>query len=271
MTPQPDPAAEALLAFWRDAGVEDCFEDTPQNRLTESERHRRHVAPAPAAPAQRAVVAPLGTDLAEAVVAAREAALAADSLAALTEAVAAFRAGALREPASRRTVFTRGAAQAEVMVIGEAPGGEEDAEGMPFVGRSGRLLDRALAAAGLNGRVLITNTVFWRPPGDGAPTPFDQAVCAPFLDRLIGLTRPKALLLLGAASARSVLKQEGGILALRGRWFEHVTDDGAHRTPVLPTLHPAFLLRQPQAKKMLWADLLALSARLEGGENGASG
>jgi DNA polymerase len=262
VTPAFPSAAESLLAFWRDAGVEDCFEDAPQNRLTESERHRRHAAPPPGAPVRLQTPSPVAPDLAEAVIAAREAALGVDSLEALAEAVAAFRGAALRELGARRTVFMRGAAEAEVMVIGEAPGGEEDAQGMPFVGRSGRLLDKALAAAGLDGRVLITNTVFWRPPGDRNPSHAEQAVCAPFLDRLIGLTRPKAMLLLGAAAAKSVLKQDGGILSLRGRWFEHVTDDGVHRTPAMPTLHPAFLLRQPQAKKLAWADLLAVQARL---------
>jgi DNA polymerase len=210
----------------------------------------------------------LAPDLAEAVIAAREAALAADSVEALAKAVAAFRGSALQQQA-RRTVFMRGRPDGEVMVIGEAPGGEEDAQGLPFVGRSGRLLDKALAAAGLEGRVLITNTVFWRPPGDRNPSLQEQAVCAPFLDRMIGLVKPKALLLLGAASAKSVLKQDGGILSIRGRWFEHMTDDGAVRTPALPTLHPAFLLRQPQAKRMVWADLLALGAKLAAADSPA--
>ena len=256
-----DPrATESLLAFWSEAGVEDCFEEAPQNRLAEGELRRRMAAPPPvAAPRRGTLVAP---DLAEAVLAAREAALGADSIEALGEAVAAFQGSALRQQA-RRPVFMRGRPDGEVMVIGEAPGGEEDAQGLPFVGRSGRLLDKALAAAGLDQRVLITNTVFWRPPGDRNPSAPEQAVCAPFLDRLISLVKPRALLLVGAASAKSVLKQEGGILSLRGRWFEHATDDGNLKTAALATLHPAFLLRQPQAKKLFWNDLLALGAHLE--------
>jgi DNA polymerase len=257
-----EPAAESLLAFWRDAGVVDSFEDTPQNRLTETEIRRRATAPPPGAPAGRRPLPALTVDVAEATVAAREAALAADSLEALAEAVAAFQGSSLRTGA-RSTVFARGNFAPEAVVIGEAPGGQEDGQGLPFVGPAGRLLDKALAAAGLEGRVLITNTVFWRPPGDRNPSSLEQAVCAPFLDRLITLASPKVLLLLGAASAKSVLKQEGGILSLRGRWFEHVSDDGASRTPALPTLHPAFLLRQPQAKKMFWNDLLSISGRLE--------
>ena len=260
MGPLDPRATESLLAFWSEAGVEDCFEEAPQNRLAEGELRRRTAAPPPATMARReSATTP---DLAEAVLAAREAALAADSLEALSDAVAAFQGSALRQQA-RRVVFMRGRADAEVMVIGEAPGGEEDAQGLPFVGRSGRLLDRALGAAGLDQRVLITNTVFWRPPGDRNPSQQEQAVCAPFLDRLISLVKPRALLLVGAASAKSVLKQEGGILGLRGRWFEHATDDGNLKTPALPTLHPAFLLRQPQAKKLFWNDLLTLGARLE--------
>ena len=149
------------------------------------------------------------------------------------------------------------------MVIGEAPGSNEDAQGLPFVGRAGKLLDKALAAAALTDRVLITNTVFWRPPGNRTPSPQEQAVCEPFLDRTISLIRPRALLLVGAASAKSVLKQEGGILSIRGRWFERTSDDGTLKTPALPTLHPAFLLRQPQAKRLFWQDLLALGTRLE--------
>ena len=252
-------AAESLLAFWRDAGVEDCFEETPQNRLAEGELRRRLSAPPPA-PVRPA--SPITPDLAEAVMAAREAALAAESVAALGDAVAAFQGSALRQQA-RRPVFLRGRPDGEVMVIGEAPGGEEDAQGLPFVGRSGKLLDKALAEAGLDQRVLITNTVFWRPPGDRNPSHQEQAICAPFLDRLISLVKPKVLLLVGAASAKSVLKQEGGILSLRGRWFQHTTDDGNLKTPAMATLHPAFLLRQPQAKKLFWNDLLALGARLE--------
>jgi DNA polymerase len=161
-------------------------------------------------------------------------------------------------------VFARGRYDADVLVIGEAPGADDDGRGEPFVGPAGKLLDKALAAGGLADRVLIANTVFWRPPGDRAPSAQEQAVCAPFVDRMIALLRPRALLLLGAASTRAVLKQEGGILTLRGRWFEHATDDGTLKTPALPTIHPAFLLRQPAAKRLFWQDLLTLGTQLEG-------
>ena len=131
------------------------------------------------------------------------------------------------------------------------------------MGRAGKLLDRMLAAAGLTGRVFITNTVFWRPPGNRTPTPAEQAICAPFLERIIALVQPKMLLTVGGASAKALLKREEGILSLRGRWLEWKSADGAQELPAMPTLHPAFLLRQPGAKKHAWNDLLTLMERLD--------
>ena len=148
-------------------------------------------------------------------------------------------------------------------MIGEGPGQEEDARGEPFVGRAGQLLDRMLAAAGLTDRVFITNSVFWRPPGNRNPTLEEQAVCAPFLERAIALVNPKMLLLVGGPSAKAMLKRDEGILALRGRWFEWRSSDGELELPALPTLHPAFLLRQPAAKKKAWSDLLTVTERLD--------
>jgi DNA polymerase len=120
-----------------------------------------------------------------------------------------------------------------------------------------------LAAAGLADRVFITNTVFWRPPGNRTPTPAEQMICAPFLERAIALIQPKMLLLVGGASAKAMLKKEEGILSLRGRWFEWKSADGVQELPAMPTLHPAFLLRQPAAKKRAWTDLLTLTERLD--------
>jgi DNA polymerase len=193
---------------------------------------------------------------------ARRAAAAAGDLEALALAIAAFDGCALKVGA-RQAVFSRGPADAAVMVIGEGPGAEEDAQGAPFVGRAGQLLDRMFAAAGLAERVFITNTVFWRPPGNRTPTPAEQAVCAPFLERAIALVAPKMLLLVGGASAKAMLKTTEGILALRGRWFEWKSPDEALEIPALPTLHPAFLLRQPIAKRKSWEDLLILTERLD--------
>jgi len=256
-----DRALESLLAFWRDAGVQDSFEDAPQDRLAAGAERLRGQAPGPDAPTAVALP-PLAPEGAQASAAAREAALGAEAVEQLVAAVAAFEGSALRFAGARRAVVARGPADPEVLVIGEAPGADEDLEGRPFAGRAGALLDRALGAAGIAERALLTYTVFWRPPGDAQVKPQDQAVLEPFLDRLIALTRPKALLLLGAGTARAVLREDGAIHALRGRAFERVSDDGALKTPALVSFSPAFLLRRPDAKKLFWADLLALSDHL---------
>ena len=159
-------------------------------------------------------------------------------------------------------MFARGRPDAEVVIIGEGPGAEEDLQGAPFVGRAGRLLDRMLAASGLSDRVFITNTVFWRPPANRTPTLEEQEICAPFVARAVELVDPSCVLLLGGAAAKAVLKRPEGILSLRGRWSEWA--DGMSRPrPVIASLHPAFLLRQPTAKKLAWSDLLNLAGRLE--------
>ena len=145
----------------------------------------------------------------------------------------------------------------------QGPGADEDAQGAPFVGKAGQLLDRMLKAAGLTDRVFITNTVFWRPPGNRNPTAAEQAVCAPFVERAVQLVQPKMLLLVGGASAKAMLRKDEGILSLRGRWHEWRSADGGLELPAMPTLHPAFLLRQPAAKKRAWADLLTLTERLD--------
>ena len=159
-------------------------------------------------------------------------------------------------------VFGEGKKDARIMLIGEGPGADEDLRGQPFVGKAGQLLDRMLAAIDLKDEVFITNTVFWRPPGNRNPSPGEQLVCAPFLERAIELLKPRMLLLVGGPSAKSMLKREEGILSLRGRWFEWKSADGEIELPAMPTLHPAFLLRQPAAKKKAWSDLLTLTERL---------
>lgn len=260
MTPQnlDTASAESLLAFWRDAGVDACFGDAPVDRT--------HVEPPPAVKAvakATAAVTPV-VDASSAISEARRLAAGAETLEALGQAIAAFEGCPLRGLGARQSVFARGNPEAEVMVIGEGPGGEEDERGQPFVGKAGRLLDRMLAEAGLEGRVFITNTVFWRPPGNRPPTPAEQAVCAPFVERAFALLKPKAVLLVGAAASKAVLGVDEGIMKLRGQWREWRLAEGAVSAPALPTLHPAFLLRQPMAKRQAWADLLALAARLNG-------
>ena len=262
MSPAPldSAAAESLLAFWRDAGVDACFEEArPDPPIVPPPRALRPVARAPAA------VTP-ATDSGGAVAEARRLAAGADTLEALAEAVAAFEGCPLRGLGARQSVFARGNPQAEVLIVGEGPGAEEDERGQPFVGKAGRLLDRMLAEAGLDGRVSITNTVFWRPPGNRTPTPAEQATCAPFVERAFALLKPKAVLLVGAASSKFILGTDEGILKLRGQWREWRLGEGGVSAPALPTLHPAFLLRQPLAKRQAWADMLSLAARLDNGE-----
>lgn len=259
MTPhKPDAAAtESLLAFWRDAGVDACFGEAPVDRT--------HVEPPPAVKAvarATAAVTPV-VDAAGAIAEARRLAAGAETLEALGQAIASFEGCPLRGLGARQSVFARGNPEAEVLVVGEGPGGEEDERGEPFVGKAGRLLDRMLAEAGLEGRVFITNTVFWRPPGNRTPTPAEQAVCAPFVERAFALLKPRAVLLVGAAASKAVLGVDEGIMKLRGQWREWRLAEGGVSAPALPTLHPAFLLRQPMAKRQAWADLLSLAARLD--------
>jgi uracil-DNA glycosylase len=256
-----DRALESLLAFWAEAGVEALYADEPVNRLAEPTPIRRAQA-APAAPAMVTRIAP-APDISAAITEARALAGAAEDLTALEAAIAAFDGCGLKFEGAKRAVFARGDPSAPVLVIGEGPGADEDAQGAPFVGKAGKLLDKMLAAAGLHDRVFITNTVYWRPPGNRTPTPAEQMVCRPFLERAIALVQPRFLLLVGAAAAKSVLGREEGILTLRGRWFEWAAPDSATVLPALPTLHPAFLLRQPAAKKKAWSDLLTLAERLD--------
>jgi DNA polymerase len=264
---------EALLAFWADAGVDACLSETPVDRLAEGARKLAPtprgaalpVRTAPSAPQHAAATALTAEapDITTAIVAAKAAAAATKDLAALDAAIAAFEGCPLRRQGARTAVFARGNPTAPVMIIGEGPGADEDLQGKPFVGRAGKLLDRMLDAAGLTERVFITNTVFWRPPGNRNPTPDEQATCAPFLERAIRLVAPKLLLLSGGVAAKSLLKRQDGILSLRGQWFDWTSEDAALVIPALPTLHPAFLLRQPAAKAQAWTDLLTLMSRLD--------
>ncbi|RAK61371.1 uracil-DNA glycosylase [Phenylobacterium hankyongense] len=258
-----DPAMESLLAFWAEAGVDAMLLDQPVDRIALG-----RIAP-PQPPAARTplkaapALRPGQPDISAAVAQAQALAAQAPDLEALAAAIAAFEGCPLRFEGATRAVFSRGPSDAPLMVIGEGPGAEEDLQGAPFVGRAGQLLDKMLKAAGLADRAFITNTVFWRPPGNRTPTPSEQMICAPFVERAIALVQPKLLLLVGGASAKAMLRKDEGILALRGRWFEWRSADGNQELPAMPTLHPAFLLRQPAAKKRAWSDLLTLTERLD--------
>jgi uracil-DNA glycosylase len=257
-------AARALLAFWRAAGVdmdgaEAVYAAAPL---------RAPSAPAPArvrrdipksAPAPR-----LRSTAASPVDNARALAAAAESVADLRAAVDKFEGCALKGTA-RNTVFSDGADDAPVLIIGEAPGKDEDEQGKPFVGRSGQLLDRMLAQIGLSRKmnVLISNTIYWRPPGNRDPTQGEIVACLPFVERLIELSRPNLLVLTGKAAAHTVLRREDGVMKLRGRRLFYNREGLELPVNAMVMLHPAYLLRQPQQKRVAWADLLLAETWLE--------
>lgn len=227
--------------------------------------------PVPAAPIERPAALPprvearnafaaAPPDAAE--LAARTVAREARDLPSLEAALAAFDGCGLKATA-KSLCFYRGAERARLMIIGEAPGRDEDLEGRPFVGRAGQLLDKMLKAISLGEQdVHITNVVYWRPPGNRTPTPQESQVCRPFLERQIELVEPDVLLLLGGAAAKQILDTADGIMRIRGKWRDVASGTRAIKT--MATLHPAYLLRTPAAKRHAWRDLLAVQAALEG-------
>ena len=208
------------------------------------------------------IVAPPAA-LAEAAQSARLLAAKAETIEALGEIVAAFDLCPLKRTATT-TVFMDGNPAARIMIVGEAPGAEEDRQGKPFVGRAGQLLDRMLAAIELDrSKVQITNVIYWRPPGNRKPTSAEIASCLPFVLRHIALARPRVLVLAGGTAASALLPTGEGITRLRGRWFDLAVPGLDKPVPTLPMFHPAFLLRTPERKREAWRDLLALKARLD--------
>jgi DNA polymerase len=249
-------AARALLQFWRAAGID---MDAAEAVFTAPAAPQREQSPSAPAAAPKPRVRPKASDPAAD---ARALAAAAGSIAALREAVSRYEGCALKATA-RNTVFSDGVDAAPVLVIGEAPGRDEDEQGKPFVGRSGQLLDRMFAHVGLSrsSNILISNTIFWRPPGNRDPTPGEIIACAPFVERLIELSQPKLLILTGKAAAHTILKREDGVMRLRGRRLAYQGPTGSINALVM--LHPAYLLRQPQHKRLAWADLLLAEAWLD--------
>lgn len=263
-----DPGAlRPILEFQLAAGIDLALEEAPQDRFEQSKALESARVPATGAPVDVPSVrpavspaAPLAPDAA--IMEARRLAAGAPDLEVLRRRLEGFDGCALKATASR-LVFADGRPGAPVMVIGEAPGRDEDEIGRPFVGRAGQLLDRMLAAIGLSrDDVYIANTVPWRPPGNRTPTPQEIAILLPFITRQIELSAPRILLTLGAPATQTLLGQKEGILRLRGRWFEYAM--GQEKIPALATLHPAYLLRQPSQKALVWRDLQALRARLRG-------
>ena len=223
----------------------------------------RAVSAPAAAPTLVAPPGALAESPAEAAQSARLLAAGAETIEALGERIAGFDLCPLKRTATS-TVFMDGNPEARIMIVGEAPGAEEDRTGRPFVGRAGQLLDRMLAAIDLDrSQVQITNVIYWRPPGNRKPTAAETAACLPFVLRHIALARPLVLVLAGGTAASTLLPVTDGITRLRGRWFELAVPGLDAPVPTLPMFHPAFLLRTPVRKREAWRDLLALKARLD--------
>ena len=264
-------AARALLRWWHAAGVDALVDAEPGSWLAAPEPAAAPAFPpadagAEQQPSRQPVVQQPAVQVAPEQNS-EAAAAAAQTLDALHDAIRAFDGCGLKARATS-TVICDGPADAPVMLIGEAPGGDEDRVGRPFVGAAGQLLDKMLAAIGLSRHadtpkagIYITNSVFWRPPGNRQPTPQEVAQCLPFVRRHIALVRPRLIVLAGAISAQSLLETREGITRLRGQWHSLTIEGTAY--PALPMLHPAYLLRQPAQKGLAWSDLLALRLRLD--------
>jgi DNA polymerase len=250
-----DAAALAKLLQWYvDAGADEAIGEAPVDRFATAPAPPPNLpSPASGGGSGGGIAATGGPKaLAEACA----------DLAALEAAVRAFDGCALKQTAMS-TVFADGNPAAPLVVVGEAPGADEDRIGRPFVGRAGQLLDRMLGAIGIDrSGAYIMNVLYWRPPGNRKPTPGEIAACLPFVRRQIALVAPKVVLLAGGTPTSALLGLEG-ITRLRGRWFELALDGHAAPLPVLASFHPSYLLRSPQSKKDAWRDLLSLQSKLE--------
>lgn len=263
--------ARKLLDFYLALGVDEAIGDQPLDRRRPepprapdqprpSIRREGLKAEVPVALAPPPDLAALAPD--RGIADARQRAADCTTLAALDAAIRGFDGCPLKQTAMSTVVYD-GAIAAPLLVIGEAPGGEEDRLGKPFVGPAGQLLDRMLAAIGLDRqRACITNMVYWRPPGNRKPTDAEIAVCLPFVERFISLMNPKVVLLAGATPTQALLRRTDGITKLRGRWFDW-TDASGTTIPMLPTYHPSYLLRSPGQKRDAWKDFLILADRLD--------
>lgn len=279
-------AWHALLDFHVEAGVDCALDDQPLDRFSldlidkqggrefsgnRSEPAPPRIVPALASqqsepPRMRMPGAAISPE--DVAVTAREQARNATSLAELEQLLSIFEGCALSSSA-KNLVFADGSPTAKIMFVGEAPGGEEDRVGKPFVGRSGQLLDRMLGAIGVDrSDVYIANIVPWRPPGNRTPTPQEVAICKPFIERQIELVNPDVLVCLGGPSAQNLLNLREGILRTRGRWFSYSLPSRTIRA--LATLHPAYLLRQPLQKRLAWRDFQALKQAADEEASGKS-
>jgi DNA polymerase len=269
--------AVALLRWYIEAGADEAIGENPVDRFAERAAPAAAAkpsalvaeappqqAPRPSAPASPTTPMTSPATLAQspAALGARAIAEGCASLAELEAAVRAFDGCGLKKTAMN-TVFADGDPQGGLVVVGEAPGADEDRIGRPFVGRSGQLLDRMLQAIGIDrSRAYIMNTLYWRPPGNRPPTDQEVAACLPFVQRQIVLARPRVVLLCGNAPIRTLIGQTG-ITRLRGRWFELALPGAEKSLTALATFHPSYLLRTPGDKQKAWRDLISLQKRLE--------
>jgi DNA polymerase len=267
MTPERAPNVQQLLAFYLEAGVDCALTDEPVNRLSDPDiipAAREAPPPQPVRTSPAAIPAARGEAVPApeaAIISAREAARTAPSLEVLRDMLDKFDGCALKFTATR-LVFADGNPQARIMFVGEAPGRDEDIEGLPFVGRSGKLLDRMIAAIGLDrSSAYIANVIPWRPPGNRTPTPQETQICLPFIQRQIELVNPDVLVTLGNPSTQTLLSTREGIMRTRGKWFDY--DTGTRVIRALATFHPAYLLRSPSYKRMAWQDLRSIAKALE--------
>jgi uracil-DNA glycosylase family 4 len=264
----------SLLKWYVDQGVDEAIGEEPIDRfaLVAQPAAAAVAAATPAAPTPlrpaaaspaAAPRAPVPLESPQMVEDARALAAACSTIAELEAAIRSFEGCALKRTA-KNTVFADGNPGAPVMIVGEAPGADEDRLGKPFVGVSGQLMDRMMNAIGLTrgDGFYITNILFWRPPGNRTPTLAEQAMCIAFTRRHIELARPKLLVLAGATSAKAILDTADGINKLRGRWTSVQLGDGTD-VPTMPTFHPAYLLRSPASKRQSWADMLAIDKKLK--------
>lgn len=249
----------AVIDWYRAAGVDVAVGEEPVDRFAASVMKPRPKPQAAAAPPPALPEAALKADPSETLALAAGA----QTLDELKAIMAAYDGCALKARATQ-LCFADGNPEAEIMLVGEAPGSEEDLQGKPFVGRAGQLLDRMLKAIGLDRtKVFIVNTVPWRPPGNREPSPEEMALCQPFLHRQIELVAPKLMVTLGNVPTKALFETTTGILRMRGQWKELTI--GSHRVPTLAMLHPAYLLRQPGSKALAWRDMLELKLRIERG------
>lgn len=263
---------EELLGFYSEAGVDTPLDDKPIDRFKQSAEIIKQVtatARETAVPPERTNVRPTPRhappqriSVEGQVATANELARNAKNLDELFEALKSFNGCTLKLTA-KNTCFADGTPHSKLMLVGEAPGREEDLQGIPFVGRSGMLLNRILAAIGLKREdVYIANTIPWRPPGNRTPTPMEIELCRPFIERQIELSAPEILVALGGPAMQVLTGVKNGIIRTRGQWLSHHLENGK-TIPVMPTFHPAYLLRTPSQKKLAWADFLEIRNALD--------